>query len=78
MRIALLGNGMTTFLDAQYHILHEMNRELFVVVQPGRRDVAVESQRQRDTASSSMSGVCEAHRLAGHAPSKLIRQVLEF
>jgi hypothetical protein len=67
---------MTGFLDARYHILDEMNQELFVG-QPGRRDVAVESQR--DTASSSMSGV-----LRNSSPGwscravEPVRQVLEF
>lgn len=47
MRIALLVNGMTGYLDAEFCALHDRGHELFVAT-PGRPEVAVGAMR--DTA----------------------------
>lgn len=79
MRIALLINGMTGYLDAEYRELRRMGHELLLVA-PGSPKVAVGAMR--DTAFTVLDRAEEYARVIAWPeqpdPAELTRAVLEF
>jgi glycosyltransferase involved in cell wall biosynthesis len=77
VRIAFLGNGLTGYLNAQYRKLHELKHDL-LVVQPGRQDVAVASQRDTAFELDVQSYATYVPWQVMPTPSELVPQVLKF
>lgn len=79
MRIALLVNGMTGYLDAEFRALHRAGHELFVAT-PGRPEVAVGAMHDTAFERFEVADVAATYLAWPSEPdaADLVRRVQEF